>query len=292
MNELRVLLVESEPGDASFIREALIEVEEMTHGGAWIHCRVDHVERADEAVMVLEAGPPDVVLFNPMLPDSRGLATFTTLHDAAAEIALIALLDAGDEGLGRRMLRQGAQDYLIKNEIDCRPLARMLLNAIERQRYGRTLARSTLTDEETGFYNAEGFRTAAARDIALARQCGHPLALLLAEIDSLVEMDAAYGREAVHQLVAEAANVVRAAAGATALLARHGTGRFAVLAWADDPGSVIGAIQNQVQAGFHTFAFLFGQAFADPAESHSVESLLKTAEAALYENRQAYPSFP
>ena len=133
MNELRVLLVESEPGDASFLREALIEVEEMTHGGAWIHCRVDHVERADEAVMVLEAGPPDVVLFNPMLPDSRGLATFTTLRDAAAEIPLIALLDAGDEGLGRRMLRQGAQDYLIKNEIDCRPLARMLLNAIERR---------------------------------------------------------------------------------------------------------------------------------------------------------------
>ena len=33
MNDIRVLLVESETGDAGFIREALIEMEEMTHGG-------------------------------------------------------------------------------------------------------------------------------------------------------------------------------------------------------------------------------------------------------------------
>lgn len=290
MNDIRVLLVEGEPGDAGFIREALIEMEEMTHGGAWVHCRVDHVECAGEAVILLEAEPPDVVLFNPHLADSRGLATFSTFRDSAPRIPLIALLDSGEESLGRRMLRQGAQDYVIKSEVDCRPLARTLLNAIERQRFGSAAIGALLTDEETGFYNMEGFRTAAGRDLGLARECGKPLVVLLAEIDSLVEMDAAYGREAVHQLVVEAANVVRTAVGANALLARHGVGSFAALAWADGAGRLIAAIQNQVQVGFHAFAFVFGQAFADPAETVPVDQLLETAEAGLYENRQAYPS--
>ncbi len=55
-------------------------------------------------------------------------------------------------------------------------------------------------------------------------------------------------------------------------------------------GRLIAAIQNQVQVGFHAFAFVFGQAFADPAETVPVDQLLETAEAGLYENRQAYPS--
>lgn len=292
MNDIRVLLVESEPGDAGFIREALIELEEMTHGGTWVHCRVDHVETADDAVLLLEAEPPDVVLFNPLLDDSRGLATFTALRDAAPEIPLIAVLDAAEEGLGRRMLRHGAQDFVIKSEVDCRPLARTLLNAMERHRYDRAAQRSSLADDETGFYNMEGFRTAAARDVALAHGCDKTLVLLLAEIDSLVEMDAAYGRDAVHQLVLEAANVLRAATGPTALLGRHGIGCFALLAWSDSADTIIGAIQNQIQSGFHAFAFVFGCACADPSEYTSIEQLLKTAESALYENRQAYPSYP
>ena len=43
--------------------------------------------------------------------------------------------------------------------------------------------------------------------------------------------------------------------------------------------------------GSHSFAFSFGSAFAEAASRIGVEELLKTAESALFENRQAYPSF-
>ena len=132
----------------------------------------------------------------------------------------------------------------------------------------------------------------ASRDLQLAHECGRPLVLLLAELDSLVEMDAVYGREAVHQLIVEAANVIRAAAGPPVLTGRQGVGRFTLLAWSDSVQHLISAIQNQVQAGLHAFAFVFGHAFADTADRFTIEELVETAESVLLENRQAYPSFP
>ena len=166
MNDIRVLLVEAELNEAQFIQEALAEMEERTHGGAWVHCRVSHLERAEDAVVVLEREPPDVVLFNPSLPDARGLETFSTFRDAAFGVPLIALLEAGDEGLGRRMLREGAQDFILKSEIDCQPLARAILNGIERQRFQRATQRIAAVDLETGFYNPDGFRAICNYDYA------------------------------------------------------------------------------------------------------------------------------
>jgi two-component system cell cycle response regulator len=287
MNDIRVLLIDGELSDARFVEDALAEMEERTHGGAWIHCRVSHFERAEDAAILLESERPDIVLFNPMLADSRGLETFATLRDAAPGVPLIALLDTGEEGLGRLMLRQGAQDFIVKSEIDCQPLARAMLNAIERQRFFRATQLASAVDLETGFYNPASFQVLATRDIQLARECGREVGLVTAEIDSLMDVDAAYGREAAHDLIVEAANVIREAASEMALIARTGLGSFAMLTWQAPPERLIGTLQNRTQAGHHAFAFAFGSASADGGQAATVDDLLKTAEAALYENKQA-----
>lgn len=287
MNEIRVLLVDSELTDARFIQEALTEIEERTHGGAWIHCRVSHLERADDAAVVLESERPDIVLFNPTLADSRGLETFSTFHDVAPGVPLIALLDAGEEGLGRRMLRQGAQDFVMKSEVDCQPLARAMLNAIERQRFYRASQLASAVDLETGFYDGDAFRALAGRDIQFARECGRPIALVLAELDDLIEVDAVCGRQATHDFVVESANLIRAAVGDAALVSRLGLARFGILTWQWTAEQLINNLQNRLQAEYSSFAFVFGSASIDTAKP-AFDDLLKTAEAALYENKQAY----
>ncbi len=288
MKPIHVLLIEGELSDARFVEDALAEIEETTHGGAWIPCRVDRLEQLADALLVLESEHPDIILFNPALPDSGGLATFRSLHDSAPETPLIALLDNGEEGLGRRMLRQGAQDFVLKNEIDCRPLARSMLNAIERQRYQRGTQLASATDPETGFYNADGFAAIAARDIQLARECQQRLTLVLAEVDNLPEIDQLAGREAAHELIMEAANVIRAGAGPAAIAGRLSFGRFAVLAWRDSASQLIARIQRETEAGHNSFAFVFGSAASDPATARSLEQLIEDAGAVLYENKQAY----
>lgn len=286
MNDIRVLLIEGELSDASFIQEALAEIEETTHGGAWVHCRVTHLECLEDAVVVLTTERPDIVLFNPVLPDSRGMETFCTLRDVAAGIPLVALLDPGEEGLGRRMLREGAQDFVIKCEIDCRPLARSILNAIERQRFQRSTQLSSAIDLETGFYNPDGFAEIAARDLQLARKCNRELTLLIAEVDDVMEVDSACGREAVHELVVEASTVIRTSMGESALAARLGLARFGLVAWHTSPNELIGRLQNSIQAGHHAFAFVFG--FTSSQKGSTFADLMETAEAVLYENKQAY----
>ncbi len=289
MNKLRVLLVESELNDARFIQEALAEIEETTHGGTWLHCDVTHLERADDAIVVIEAEPPDLVLFNPNLEDSCGLATFSALRDAGPNLPLIAMLDAGEEGLGRRMLRQGAQDFLLKIEIDCRPLARALLNAVERQRFCRGTQSASTIDLETGFYTRDGFRELANRDLRLATGCNRSLTLVLAELDNLWDVDAACGREATHDLVVEAANVIRDGAGDTAVLGRAALGRFGIADCQRTPEQTILSLQHRVQAGHHAFAFVFGYSRAIGG-SPTIDDLIDEAETVLYENKQAFPN--
>jgi PleD family two-component response regulator len=231
-------------------------------------------------------------LFNPDLPDASGFRTFTLLRETAPDVALIALVGAGDESLGRRMLREGAQDYIVKDEVDCRPLARALLNAIERQRFQRCARLLSAIDLETGFQQLANFREAAARDLDLAGDCSRPLSLVVAEIDNLAEAGEACGPETVHELVVEAAGVIRAAAGPTALIGRVTTARFAVVSWQDPPDRLVTKAQCGVQEGHHPIAFVFGCATAHPGSATTVEHLLQAAEAALYENKQAYSHLP
>ena len=288
MNDIRVLLVESELSDARFLEDALAEIEEMTHGGSWVHWVVTHLELLEDAVTILTNERPDIVLFSPNLPDSAGFATFTALRDAAPDVALIAMIEASEEALGRRMLRQGGQDFIVKSEVDCRPFARAILNAIERQRFQRCAQLASAVDFETGFYTAESFHGMAARDLELAGNCSRPITLVIAELDDLIEAGEACGRETVHELIVEAANVIRASAGATALIGRLALGRFAIISWQHSPDRLVTILQNAVQEGHHPLAFIFGCVTAHPGSGTTVEHLMQAADAALYENKQAY----
>jgi PleD family two-component response regulator len=292
MSDIRVYLLEGQMGDARFVLEALAELEETTHGGAWLHCKTTHFERLEEALIVIAEEAPDVVLFNPNLPDCYGLETFVRLRDTAPAIPLIALVEEFDQGLGRRMVREGAQDFLLKQEIDCRPLARSMMNAIERHRFIRAALRHIRTDPETGLLNRAGFEETADRERVLARECGRNLSLVLAELDALGELDEACGRMVMHETVREAGNTIRNAAGETALPARIGLARFGVLAWNDTPERMIGSVQQQLAVEHQQFAFVFGHARIDMESEHGVAEALKAAEERLCENKLAYSSLP
>lgn len=288
MSDIRVFLLEGEAGDARFVSEALSELEETTHGGAWLHCRTTHFEHLEDALIVIQADPPDIVLFNPNLPDSLGLDTFIRLRDAAPGVPLIALIEDSDQGLGRRMVREGAQDFLLKREIDCRPLARSMMNAIERHRFVRTTLRFIRSDPETGLMNGAAFEETAERERALARECGRKLTVVLAELDSMNELDDACGRGAMHQTMVDAANLLRNAAGETTLPARLGLGVFALLDWSDAPDRLIGSVHQQLAIEHQQFAFVFGHARVDVESECAIADALRAAEERLCENKLAY----
>jgi PAS domain S-box-containing protein len=124
---LRVLLIEDNPGDARLIRVMLAEV-----GGAPIE--VVCVERLMAGLERLEAGGTDLVLLDLSLPDSQGLGTFERLHARAPSVPIIVLSGLTDETVALRAVQEGAQDYLVKGQVEGTLLVRAMRYAIERTR--------------------------------------------------------------------------------------------------------------------------------------------------------------
>ena len=129
MNEkpLHVLLVEDNAGDARLLRE-MFSTEKP---GSF---ELTHLLRMSEAMIHLGKGGVDVVLLDMGLPDAHGLDTVRQAHAVAPSVPLIVLTGLDDEALAATAMKEGAQDYLIKGQIENRALPRALRHAIERHR--------------------------------------------------------------------------------------------------------------------------------------------------------------
>jgi len=133
--QIRVLLVEDNAGDARLIQEMLAEV----HGFSF---DIRHVVALASGVQCLIEGEYDVVLLDLGLPDSRGLETFTRVYAHAWEVPIVVLSGLDDEQVALKAMQGGAQDYLIKGEVDARTIWRVIRYARERKRIEEELKTS------------------------------------------------------------------------------------------------------------------------------------------------------
>ena len=155
----RLLLVEDNPGDARLLSEMLNEP------GAH-NIELLHRESMCEAEKQLALGAVDVVVLDLGLPDAQGLGAVRRARAAAPGIPLVVLTDLDDELLATRALREGAEDYLVKGQIDARGLVRAVRYAIERK------------------HGEETLRESESRYRALAE--GSPLAILVDSDDKVI----------------------------------------------------------------------------------------------------------
>jgi signal transduction histidine kinase len=124
---LQVLLVEDNAGDARLLREMFSKETAGTF-------TLTHLTRMAEAEKHLARGGVDIVLLDMGLPDGHGLETLRRARAAAPDVVMIVLTGLEDEELAAEAIKEGAQDYLIKGQIENRALPRALRHAIERHR--------------------------------------------------------------------------------------------------------------------------------------------------------------
>lgn len=122
-------MVEDNPGDAGLIRAAL-------HGNSYSEGKFElvHVEHFSEALQLLKEDAFDLLLLDLMLPDACGVEMVTRLKDAAPSLPIVIMSGIDDEAVAIEAMRNGAQDYLIKGQVDTGMLVRALRYAIERKR--------------------------------------------------------------------------------------------------------------------------------------------------------------
>ena len=126
-NPIRALLVEDNPGDARLIQEMLSEVGQTAFT---LKC----ADKLSTGLECLEQGDIDVILLDLSLPDSHGFDTFTTVHNQVPAIPVVVLSGLSDEELALKAVGEGAQDYLVKGQVDSNVLARSMRYAVERRR--------------------------------------------------------------------------------------------------------------------------------------------------------------
>lgn len=124
---LQVLLVEDNAGDVRLLREMFGKERPDSF-------ELTHFLRMGEAEIHLAKGGVDIVLLDMGLPDGHGLDTVRRAHRVAPHVPMIVLTGLDDEALAAEAMKEGAQDYLIKGQIENRALPRALRHAIERHR--------------------------------------------------------------------------------------------------------------------------------------------------------------
>ena len=142
---LRVLLIEDNPGDARLFEEMLRETAELPRrtdaGGSGASLDVRHEQRLADGLDSLRAEGADVVLLDLNLPDSTGLDTLESVVDETGMLPIIVLTGLDDREVGIQAIEQGAQDYLVKDNVTSDLLVRSIHHALERNRQDREQAR-------------------------------------------------------------------------------------------------------------------------------------------------------
>jgi diguanylate cyclase (GGDEF)-like protein len=161
------------------------------------------------------------------------------------------------------------------------------------------LAALSLTDGLTGVTNRRGFDTAVADEWTRARRAGHPLSLVMFDVDHFKLFNDHYGHLAGDACLRAVAGVIAAyARRAGDVAARYGGEEFALLLPASDRASALALAQEVCSAiadlamphalSPHQVATASaGVATLDPHEELDTEALVRAADQALYRAKQA-----
>lgn len=186
--KLNILGVEDNPEDQQLLRGALAEIEEAGPQYDWFSSELVLVDYLSDALHCLERAQFDAILLDLDLPDSPLLLnTFSQVHFAVPGTPIVALTDEPDHMLARKLLREGAQDVLVKSEMECAPLVRSIRYAVERQRRCRALRSVSVFDSVTGLYSRHGFIALAGHELRAARLSHLDLWMTLFELHGLAE---------------------------------------------------------------------------------------------------------
>ena len=121
----RVLLIDQHAPEVEHVRAALADVRDPQYS-------VDSLGELGAGIACVQEGRIDGVLVDLFLPDCQGLATFERLWEAAPHIPILILCGPVDEPLAIQCVERGAQDYLLKTDLDQSSLRHALRNMMDR----------------------------------------------------------------------------------------------------------------------------------------------------------------
>lgn len=257
-------------------------------------CRLTHVDRLSKALTELSQNVYDIVLLDLSLPDSHGFDTFLQVYllSSGSGVPIVVLTGMNDEALALRAVREGAQDYLIKDGSDGHMLVRAVQYAIERQYTLAKLQHLSLIDELTGLLNRRGFLSIARQHLKIAHRSKLKLILFFVDLDRLKQINDRFGHPAGDQALRSVADILKETFRSSDVIGRLGGDEFTVLAVDARGGAEV--MLARLEAGLKEYnhdvthlpiSLSVGIARFDPEGTASIEDLLAKADQELYAHK-------
>lgn len=285
--ELRapILLVEDNPPDADLVCELLIEV------GSNPDC-IDHVVRLDDALIRLQEHNYILIITDLSLPDGRGLDAVARLHATAPELPIVVLSGMDHKELSLQALQMGAQDYLVKGNIDASSLHRSLHYSIERKSAEQRLSHLARYDQLTGLANRISFRDRAAQMLTKARKERRQFGVMFLDLDRFKSVNDTLGHEAGDLLLQEVAARLASVLGPEDVAARLGGDEFGLLVVDVDEivdlgHRILESVLRPITIKEETFVLSTSIGVAIfPEGGETVEQLVSSADTAMYQAKR------
>src|ERR1700691_859803 len=290
-----VLLVEDNPGDARLLREMLRE-----HSSRGI--QLTHLECMSDAEKHLAEHAVDIILLDLGLSDAQGLEAIRRAHVAAPGVPLVVLTGLDDESLAVQALQLGAQDYLIKGQIETRGLLRALRYAIERKTMesaalamARQMAHSAEHDFLTGLPNRMLLNDRVGQAIALAARHMKKVAVLFLDLDGFKHINDSLGHQIGDKLLQSIAKGLVSCIRGSDSVSRQGGDEFVVLLLeleqAEDAAVTARRMLEAValphcidQHNLHVTASIGVSVYPD--DGLDADTLIKNADTAMYQAKE------
>src|SRR6478672_9119583 len=285
---LRVLIIEDNPGDAILVREMLREADQFGF-------ELVHADRLSTGIDQLLGGGADCVLLDLSLPDAEGLDALSQVQNVSLDVPIIVFSGRSDERIAVRAVQDGAQDYLIKGQVDGRLLARSINYAVERKRVEVELAHQALHDALTGLPNRGLFLDRLEQALTRLGRHSSALAVLFCDLDRFKVVNDSLGHNAGDMLLVDVARRLEEVLRAGDTAARFGGDEFVILCEDIAGAHQAIAIAERVSAALAA-PFVLGEdeAFIRTSigiamatgDNARADALLRDADAAMYRAKE------
>lgn len=132
--EIKVFLIDQDSNDVTLFKKTLAAISLPSFKFIF-----QTQESLQASLDYLNQNKVDIIFINLALPDGQGFEIIQKIRETAVTVPLIVITEHDDETLGREVIRQGAQDYLVKGSVHAKMLSRIILYSIERKRLEEAL---------------------------------------------------------------------------------------------------------------------------------------------------------
>jgi diguanylate cyclase (GGDEF)-like protein len=284
---LRVVLIEDSAADARLLREMFGKERDSFE--------MTHVSNMREAIIHLAKNGTDVILLDLGLPDACGLEAVRQAHAAAPDIPLMVLTDLDDEALASEAMKAGAQDYLIKGQVENRALPRALRHTIERHRIQVETEFIAQHDALTNLPNRLLLNDRVSQAIRLSRRRMTATAVIFLDLDRFKYINDSLGQAIGDQLLQSVSRRLLACVRDSDTVTRQGGDEFVILL------SEIAHAQDAAKSAQQILLSLAAPHFIGKHELHidgsigisvypldgeDAETLIKNADMAMYHAKE------